>query len=132
MPERLCITETELAGGKLLGYDAAAFPDAVPVGGQSVALAYAYAPGEEHDGVTIELPFTLAQTASAALLEWAVPGLREEMTGELLRALAKIHPPRADAVSSQSDRDRSRVSAAREPRFCRTSLLFFTAATAWR
>jgi ATP-dependent helicase HrpA len=89
MPERLCITEAELAGGKLLGYDAAAFPDAVPVSGQSVALAYAYAPGEEHDGVTIELPFTLAQTASAALLEWAVPGLREEMTGELLRALPK-------------------------------------------
>jgi ATP-dependent helicase HrpA len=89
MPERLCISEAELAGGKLLGYDAAAFPDAVPVGGQSVALAYAYAPGEEHDGVTIELPFTLAQTASAALLEWAVPGLREEMAGELLRALPK-------------------------------------------
>jgi ATP-dependent helicase HrpA len=89
MPERLCISEAELAGGILLGYDAAAFPDAVPVSGQSVALAYAYAPGEEHDGVTIELPFTLAQTASAALLEWAVPGLREEMTGELLRALPK-------------------------------------------
>jgi ATP-dependent helicase HrpA len=89
MPERLCITEAELAGGQLLGYDAAAFPDAVPVSGQSVALAYAYAPGEEHDGVTIELPFTLAQTASSALLEWAVPGLREEMIGELLRALPK-------------------------------------------
>ncbi len=89
MPERLCISESELAGGKLLGYDAAAFPDAVPVSGQSVALAYAYAPGEEHDGVTIELPFTLAQTTSAALLEWAVPGLREEMAGELLRALPK-------------------------------------------
>ncbi len=89
MSERLCISEAELAGGKLLDYDAAAFPDAVPVSGQSVALAYAYAPGEEHDGVTIELPFTLAQTASAALLEWAVPGLREKMTGELLRALPK-------------------------------------------
>jgi ATP-dependent helicase HrpA len=72
--ERLCISEAELAGGQLLGYDAAAFPDAVPVSGQSVALAYAYAPGEEHDGVTIELPFTLAQTASSALIEWAVPG----------------------------------------------------------
>ena len=89
MPERLCITEAELAGGQLLGYDAAAFPDAVPVSGQSVALAYAYAPGEEHDGVTIELPFTLAQTASSALLEWAVPGLREEMISVLLRALPK-------------------------------------------
>jgi len=89
MPERLCISEAELAGGRALGYDAEAFPDAVPVSGQSVALAYAYAPGEEHDGVTIELPFALAHTASAALLEWAVPGLREEMTGELLRALPK-------------------------------------------
>ena len=85
----LCISEIELAGGQLLSYDAGAFPDAVPVGGQPVALAYAYAPGEEHDGVTIELPFTLAQTASSALIEWAVPGLREEMIGELLRALPK-------------------------------------------
>src|SRR5664279_2119777 len=87
--ERLCISEAELAGGQLLGYDAAAFPDAVPVSGQPVTLAYAYAPGEEHDGVTIELPFTLAQTASSALIEWAVPGLREEMIGGLLRALPK-------------------------------------------
>ena len=87
--ERLCISEAELAGGQSLGYDAAAFPDAVPVSGQSVALAYAYAPGEEHDGVTIELPFTVAQTASSALIEWAVPGLREEMINGLLRALPK-------------------------------------------
>ncbi|MEI8042578.1 MAG: ATP-dependent RNA helicase HrpA [Verrucomicrobiota bacterium] len=87
--ERLCIPEAELAGGQLPGYDAAAFPDAVPVGGQPVALAYAYAPGEEHDGVTIKLPFTLAQSASSALIEWAVPGLREEMIGGLLRALPK-------------------------------------------
>ncbi len=86
---RLCITEEELAGGQLLSYDAAAFPDAVAVNGQLMPLAYAYAPGEEHDGVTIELPFTLAQTASSALIEWAVPGLREEMINELLRALPK-------------------------------------------
>jgi ATP-dependent helicase HrpA len=87
--DRLCISETELAGGQLMGYDAAAFPDAVPVSGQPVTLAYAYAPGEEHDGVTIELPFTLAQTASSAFIEWAVPGLREEIISGLLRALPK-------------------------------------------
>ena len=69
-----------------MGYDAAAFPDAVPVSGQPVTLAYAYAPGEEHDGVTIELPFNLAETASSALIEWAVPGLRDEMISGLLRA----------------------------------------------
>jgi ATP-dependent helicase HrpA len=54
-----------------------------------VTLAYAYAPGEEHDGVTIELPFNLAETASSALIEWAVPGLRDEMISGLLRALPK-------------------------------------------
>jgi len=85
----LSITEVELAGGQMLDYDAQAFPDAVPVSGQPVPLAYAYAPGEEHDGVTIELPFALAQTASSALIAWAVPGLREEMVNELLRALPK-------------------------------------------
>jgi ATP-dependent helicase HrpA len=89
MQECLCITEEELAGGQSLRYDAEAFPDAVPVSGQPVALAYAYAPGEEHDGVTIELPFSVAQTASSALIEWAVPGLREEIINELLRALPK-------------------------------------------
>ena len=89
LQECLCITEEELAGGKLLSYDTAAFPDAVAVSGQPVALAYAYAPGEAHDGVTIELPFSLAQSASSALIEWAVPGLREEIVNELLRPLPK-------------------------------------------
>ena len=87
--ERFCVTEEELAGGLSMNYDAGAFPDAVSVGGQTVPLAYSYAPGEEHDGVTIQLPFTVAQAASSALIEWAVPGLREEMISELLRALPK-------------------------------------------
>ncbi|MGO8699906.1 MAG: ATP-dependent RNA helicase HrpA [Limisphaerales bacterium] len=89
MVDRLCITEAELAGGEATGYDAAAFPDTVAVSGQRVGLAYAYAPGEEHDGVTIELPSAIAQSAPSALLEWAVPGLREEMVNQLLRALPK-------------------------------------------
>ncbi|MGZ5543114.1 MAG: ATP-dependent RNA helicase HrpA [Limisphaerales bacterium] len=87
--ERLSISEADLASGETLQFDANAFPEAVPIGGQPVPLAYAYAPGEEHDGVTIELPFAIAHSTSASLIEWAVPGLREEMIGELLRALPK-------------------------------------------
>jgi len=86
-PNFLCVTE--LTGGQALNYDAEAFPDAVSVGGQPVALTYAYAPGEEHDGVTVKLPFTLADAATSSVLEWAVPGLREEKIAELLRALPK-------------------------------------------
>jgi ATP-dependent helicase HrpA len=88
-PGGLCINEAELTGGQELNYDTAAFPDAVPLGGQPVALAYAYAPGEERDGVTVKLGFSLAQTISQASVEWSVPGLREAQISELLRALPK-------------------------------------------
>ncbi|MDB6068167.1 MAG: hrpA [Pedosphaera sp.] len=88
-PNFLCITEADLAGGQELHYDAGAFPEAVPLAGQTVALSYAYAPGEDHDGVTVKLTHTLAQTISPASVEWAVPGLREGQISELLRALPK-------------------------------------------
>jgi ATP-dependent helicase HrpA len=88
-PGFLCADEKELTGGKDFNYDPGAFPDAVSVGGQPVPIVYAYAPGEDHDGVTVKLPAALAETASAAMLEWSVPGLREAKIEELLRALPK-------------------------------------------
>jgi ATP-dependent helicase HrpA len=88
-PKFLCVSEADLAGGLDLTYDALAFPDSVPLGGQSVPVSYAYSPGEEHDGVTLKLDPALAQAVSPASVEWAVPGLREAQVGELLRALPK-------------------------------------------
>ncbi len=85
----LCATEDDLSGGRDLALDTQSFPDALEFGGQAVPLAYAYAPGEEHDGVTIRLPVTLADAVSPALLEWSVPGLRAAMMEELLRSLPK-------------------------------------------
>jgi ATP-dependent helicase HrpA len=88
-PEFLCVAEADLAGGKDLSYDAAAFPDEVALAGQAVPLAYSYSPGEEHDGVTVQLEFSVAQGVSPASVEWSVPGLREAQVHELLRALPK-------------------------------------------
>jgi ATP-dependent helicase HrpA len=88
-PEFLCVTEADLIGDQKLDYDAEAFPDAVPLANQPVALSYAYAPGEEQDGVTLKLTLALAQTIPPASAEWAVPGLREGQISELLRALPK-------------------------------------------
>jgi ATP-dependent helicase HrpA len=85
----LRVTEADLTGGQALDYDVEAFPDTVPLGGQPVALSYAYAPGEHEDGVTVKLGFTLAQSIPQASVEWAVPGLREGQINELLRALPK-------------------------------------------
>lgn len=88
-PGFLCATEADLTGGTELDFDSEAFPDAVPLGGQPVAVAYAYSPGEAHDGATVKLGFSLAQTVSQSCVEWAVPGLREALVNELLRALPK-------------------------------------------
>jgi ATP-dependent helicase HrpA len=88
-PDFLCGAEADLIGETKLGFDSEAFPDAVPLGGQPVALSYAYSPGEEQDGVTVKLGFSLAQTVSQSCVEWAVPGLREGLVNELLRALPK-------------------------------------------
>ena len=88
-PGYLCAIEREITGGKDLHLDETVFPDSVTVDGQVVPLVYAYAPGEAHDGVTVQLPAPLAQRAPAAVLEWAVPGLREAKIEELLRALPK-------------------------------------------
>ena len=88
-PSFLCAEATDLIGCQELNYDTQAFPDALILDGESVPVSYSYAPGEEQDGVTIKLGFTLAESVSPALLEWAVPGLREAQITELLRALPK-------------------------------------------
>ena len=88
-PEKLCAQESELTPGRDLSYDRSAFPESIAVGGQPVPLSYAYAPGEEHDGVTVRLPFALVDSISPALLDWSVPGLRAGLVEEWLRALPK-------------------------------------------
>jgi len=88
-PAFLCASEADLTGGHALSFDNEAFPDAIPLGGQPVALSYAYSPGEEQDGVTVKLGFSLAQSVSQSCVEWSVPGLREGLVNELLRALPK-------------------------------------------
>ncbi|MCL4179318.1 MAG: ATP-dependent RNA helicase HrpA [Verrucomicrobia bacterium] len=78
----------------ILGEHAAAFaanefPDLVVVGDQTVPVSYAYAPGEDHDGITMKLSVPLAAVADPEQLEWAVPALRVERVGQLLRLLPK-------------------------------------------
>ena len=85
----LKVTEADLTGGRDLGYDAGAFPGSITLSGYEVEVRYAYAPGEEWDGVTLRLPPELASRTPAAVLEWSVPGLRSELVGELLASLPK-------------------------------------------
>lgn len=85
----LCAAEADLLGDLQLNYDTNAFPDSVHIAEQPLALNYAYAPGEEWDGVTVQLPVDLARALSPAAVEWSVPGLRAEQVGEWLRSLPR-------------------------------------------
>jgi ATP-dependent helicase HrpA len=88
-PSFLCATESDLLGEHARTFDAASFPDAVPVDGHPVSVKYAYAPGEERDGVTLRLTVPLAERINPERLAWLVPALREERVSQLLDRLPK-------------------------------------------
>ncbi len=87
--ESLKATQKDFVGDQPINFDSDAFPDTVSFDDRAVSLLYAYAPGEEWDGVTLRLPADLAKSLTSAEIEWAVPGLRAEQAEEMLRSLPK-------------------------------------------
>ncbi len=66
-----------------------AFPDAVEVAGERLALNYVYKPGEEEDGATLTVPLAQFDAIQPGMLDWIVPGYIEQRVEALLRALPK-------------------------------------------
>lgn len=85
----LCATAADLLGEHANVFTQGAFPDVISVGKYAVPVGYAYAPGEERDGVTLQLSVPLAELVDASQLDWLVPALREERVLHLLRELPK-------------------------------------------
>ena len=81
--------EATLLAGTDLSVDREAFPDAIHLDGQPLELAYAYAPGQEQDGVTLKVPYRLVDAVRPEVLDWLIPGLRQERITHLLRSLPK-------------------------------------------
>lgn len=65
------------------------FPDGVTFNGRRLELSYAYRPGEEHDGATLQVPIADFLRLDRATFEWSVPGLVRERVYHLLKALPK-------------------------------------------
>src|SRR5215218_2412518 len=70
------------------------YPDEVHLSqGLTLPLSYAFAPGAEEDGVTVDVPLAVldgvAEATSGESLAFTVPGLREELVTALLRTLPK-------------------------------------------
>ena len=57
--------------------------------GGGLSLTYAFEPGSESDGVTIDIPLKTLNQASPGEFSWQIPGLRLELVTELIRALPK-------------------------------------------
>ncbi len=76
-----------LAGGA--GLDPKAFPAAMEIPPQRYRLEYRFLPGDEADGVTLQLPLAMLNALPAARCEWLVPGLLVDKVAELIRGLPK-------------------------------------------
>lgn len=69
----------------------ARFPEQVAAGDLALALQYRFAPGEENDGVTLQVPETAAGAVADETVQWLVPGLLGEKIAALIKALPKEH-----------------------------------------
>ena len=65
------------------------FPDRWQCGELSLALSYEFAPGSPRDGVSMRIPIEVLERVSDAGTDWLVPGMREELLTEAIRALPK-------------------------------------------
>ena len=89
-------------GGDELADMARNFPDAIVLPNATVPLSYQFAPGQEHDGITLTVPRELLAGVRESDVEVAVPGLRRDRVLVMLRALPKSMRrrigPAADAL----------------------------------
>ena len=65
------------------------FPDHWQCGELSLPLSYEFAPGSPRDGVSMRIPIEVLERVSDAGRDWLVPGMREDLLTEAIRALPK-------------------------------------------
>ena len=65
------------------------FPDRWQCGDLSLPLSYEFAPGSPRDGVSMRIPIEVLERVSDAGTDWLVPGMREDLLTEAIRALPK-------------------------------------------
>ena len=80
------------------------FPDRWQCGELSLALSYEFAPGSPRDGVSMHIPIEVLERVSDAGTDWLVPGMREDLLTEAIRALPKgvrrLPAPAPDVAAS--------------------------------
>jgi len=80
----------------LMNYDPdaaelARYPLSTKIKGQAFDYQYHFDPGEDDDGVTIEVPVSMAPAISNETFDWLVPGLLKEKIEILIKGLPKAY-----------------------------------------
>jgi ATP-dependent helicase HrpA len=99
-PDLLTLTLDDLLSSAAADLDTDAYPEmwtsaspglAAPAAGGAagLTLTYAFEPGADADGVTIDIPLKTLNQASPEEFSWQIPGLRLELVTELIRSLPK-------------------------------------------
>ncbi len=88
-PDFLHLSPDDLRDPEELKHDATAFPATLPLDNRSLPLTYAYKPGQDDDGVNLDINVRDALSLEAAALDWAVPGHLAAKVEHYLRSLPK-------------------------------------------
>ena len=88
-PDLLTFTPEMLTTAAAAEVTPEAYPDALEAGGLTLPLSYAFEPGQETDGITVDVPVAALHQVDPTPFTWQVPGLREELVTALIKTLPK-------------------------------------------
>ena len=106
-PRFLFVAAEDLRDPDVATEDEASFPASLPLENRVLPLQYAYRPGQDDDGVQVEVNVRDVGALTDASLDWAVPGHLRAKVEHYLRALPKeqrrLFVPLAESVRTVSD-----------------------------
>ncbi|WP_446007834.1 DUF3418 domain-containing protein [Candidatus Electrothrix sp.] len=85
----LRMTEEDLCQSQPESDELYRFPKTLTTPQGELRLSYTFHPGQEDDGVTVDIPVSCCPALSPNLFEWLVPGLLEDKVAALLKGLPK-------------------------------------------
>jgi ATP-dependent helicase HrpA len=91
-PDLLTFKASDLLSDAAAEVSADAYPDVWTSESPAIRalpLSYAFEPGTEADGVTVDIPLSRLNQVDPADFSWQVPGLRTELVTEMIRSLPK-------------------------------------------
>jgi ATP-dependent helicase HrpA len=91
-PGLLTLTAADLLSDDAAQVSVDSYPDvwtsqSAPI--SDLPLSYAFEPGTDADGVTVDIPLSRLNQVNPAEFSWQVPGLRAELVTEMIRSLPK-------------------------------------------